>query len=240
MNKSILLGIDSELSPTAQYALQAVSEFVERAAPQVRLLLLNVIPVTQVIPAQPGMYVGQVLPGVVTPAQRTLAEETLQKARLLLEQRGIGLERTESIIREGVPADEIVRAAREHNASFIVVGRHADTLKHRLRRMLVGSVSQRVLQLASCPVMVVVTPEPDRVDDLVGWYKEEVKRYLKENNASLTILTPQKVVQFFTPPGKDASGKKELDAATKALEQLTEGGMLCRHQVEGELRYVND
>jgi hypothetical protein len=35
MNKRILLGVDADLSPITQYALRAIGEFIEQAAPQV-------------------------------------------------------------------------------------------------------------------------------------------------------------------------------------------------------------
>ncbi|TMC23261.1 MAG: universal stress protein [Chloroflexi bacterium] len=43
MNKRILLGIDTDLSPSTQYALRITSELLEWA-PQLRLVLLHVIP----------------------------------------------------------------------------------------------------------------------------------------------------------------------------------------------------
>jgi len=41
-------------------------------------------------------------------------------------------------------------------------------------------------------------------------------------------------------PNKKAPGRKERAAAILALEELARNGVLCRHDVKGELRYVND
>jgi nucleotide-binding universal stress UspA family protein len=61
----------------------------------------------------------------------------------------------ERFVREGEPATEIVRFAQEHNCDLIVMGTHGRT---GLRRLLMGSVAERVLRHASCPVMTVNQP----------------------------------------------------------------------------------
>ncbi|MEO5819191.1 MAG: universal stress protein [Vicinamibacteraceae bacterium] len=55
----------------------------------------------------------------------------------------------------GPAAAEIVRYAEEHAADAIVVGSHGRGV---IRRLLIGTVTERVLREASCPVLVV----PDR------------------------------------------------------------------------------
>jgi nucleotide-binding universal stress UspA family protein len=52
----------------------------------------------------------------------------------------------------GMPAEEIVRQARRARADLIVIGTHART---GLARAFLGSVAQRVLRLAPCPVLSV-------------------------------------------------------------------------------------
>lgn len=55
-------------------------------------------------------------------------------------------------VRVGQPDMAIVDCAREHGADLIVMGSHGRT---GLERLLVGSVSERVIGNADCPVMVV-------------------------------------------------------------------------------------
>lgn len=55
-------------------------------------------------------------------------------------------------IRVGRPEEEIVASARENGAYLIVMGSHGRT---GLDRLLVGSVSERVIGNSECPVMVV-------------------------------------------------------------------------------------
>jgi len=52
----------------------------------------------------------------------------------------------------GPPASEIVRYANEHDARLIVLGSHGHGV---VRRFILGSVADRVLRQASCPVMLV-------------------------------------------------------------------------------------
>lgn len=52
----------------------------------------------------------------------------------------------------GVPFEEIVRAAAEESADLIVMGTHG---RRGLNRLLLGSVADRVIRLAACPVLTV-------------------------------------------------------------------------------------
>jgi nucleotide-binding universal stress UspA family protein len=52
----------------------------------------------------------------------------------------------------GDPAEEIVRYARTHDIDLIVVGTHGRT---GLSRALLGSVAERVIRTAPCPVLAV-------------------------------------------------------------------------------------
>jgi nucleotide-binding universal stress UspA family protein len=55
-----------------------------------------------------------------------------------------------TIVKEGVPANEIIEASKDHD--LIVMG----TLgRSGLSHLLVGSVAEKVVRLASCPVLVV-------------------------------------------------------------------------------------
>jgi len=62
----------------------------------------------------------------------------------------------ETSLRTGVPHAEIVAAAREMRADLIVVGTHG---RGGLDRVLLGSVAERVLRLAPCPVLAVREPD---------------------------------------------------------------------------------
>jgi len=78
---------------------------------------------------------------VATQVVRTLEEEASRQ--------GITLD---TMIPMGRPEEGIVKAADFKGASLIIVGSHGRT---GLKRLLMGSVAERVIGLASCPVLVV-------------------------------------------------------------------------------------
>lgn len=57
----------------------------------------------------------------------------------------------------GDPAQEILRYARRHAIDLVVVGTHGRT---GVTRVLLGSVAERVVRGAACPVLVVPLPRP--------------------------------------------------------------------------------
>jgi nucleotide-binding universal stress UspA family protein len=52
----------------------------------------------------------------------------------------------------GTAADDIVRVADEEHADLIVIGTHGRT---GLMRVLMGSVAESVMRLATCPVLTI-------------------------------------------------------------------------------------
>jgi nucleotide-binding universal stress UspA family protein len=143
MLKTVLLATDG--SESALAAARWVAALGEQI-PALAVTLLYVVPVPVAYPA-PGVH------GV--PAWEVdeadlwhAAEPVLQVTRQVLG----GGRQVEVRVRAGVPAEEIVAEARDSGADLIVVGhRGLNPLQH----LLLGSVSERVLRLARCPVVVV-------------------------------------------------------------------------------------
>ena len=63
-------------------------------------------------------------------------------------------------VREGTPFYEIIRFAQETDIDLIVMGTHGHT---GLAHMLLGSVTEKVVRKASCPVLTVRHPEHEFV-----------------------------------------------------------------------------
>src|SRR5258708_36660796 len=103
MNKPILLGVDSTISPATRQALLTMSEFIQQAAPQLRLVLLNVIPLPSMVSPSPGMYAGPLQPLTVTPDQRAQAEAVLRKARSDLQKQAVTPPQIEIPFPAGIP-----------------------------------------------------------------------------------------------------------------------------------------
>lgn len=60
--------------------------------------------------------------------------------------------RAKAILAEGLPAGEILRAARRARADLIVMGTHGRT---GVSRVFMGSVAERVVRESRCPVLTV-------------------------------------------------------------------------------------
>jgi nucleotide-binding universal stress UspA family protein len=82
-------------------------------------------------------------------AQRKWSEDTLEARAEQLRQSGI---KTSWRVQMGAPSEEIVRTAEEEHADMIVMGTHG---RSGLNRVLLGSVTERVIRLARCPVLTV-------------------------------------------------------------------------------------
>ena len=201
MNRRIVVAIDAYISPQTQHVLRVASSLLEVSSPQLGVVLLHVIPVPDIPRSKLG--VTKVTPTV---GQRELAEQALHKARLELQKQGIVPERIELLLRSGAPPDEIVKAAQELEADFIMI--------------------------ASLPQM----PGPH---NLVEWYQEAIAHSLREHPEKLMIFTAPEVARMFAPP-KSTTGRKEVAAASAALEQLARRGVLVCQKVNGEFRCFND
>jgi nucleotide-binding universal stress UspA family protein len=82
------------------------------------------------------------------------AEEDLQ--RLLSEEDRQALRARTVVTTSSTPAEAIVDYAKTANIGLIVVGTHG---RRAMARLLVGSVAERVVRSAPCPVLTVRHPE---------------------------------------------------------------------------------
>src|SRR5512132_2577576 len=85
-----------------------------------------------------------------TVVRHDYSEETLTRLRDLVPDAFRGT--WEVAIAVGRPADAIVRLARERNADLIVMATHGRT---GLEHVVLGSVAEKVVRLAPCPVLTV-------------------------------------------------------------------------------------
>ena len=76
---------------------------------------------------------------------------TQQLERLAARAKKAGV-RASVVLRDGDPADQIVRACRSTKSDLIVVGTHG---RRGLPKFFLGSVAERVVGTASCPVVTV-------------------------------------------------------------------------------------
>jgi len=118
-----------------------------------RLLLLHVIdlptaikPETVIVPDATGAPIN------VREYAVSSAEAHLQDIIERLAKDGVT---ATSFVRVGNPVDEITRFIDEEKVSLVVMGTHGRT---GLQHLLVGSVAERVVRMATCPVLTVRHP----------------------------------------------------------------------------------
>jgi nucleotide-binding universal stress UspA family protein len=85
------------------------------------------------------------------PAAAGLEKEAREALDRLAEKMGMTSFLVKKVIKTGNPALQIVETAKEENVSFIFLGAHG---KGFLNRLILGSVSEKVIKLSDRPVMV--------------------------------------------------------------------------------------
>ena len=160
----------TDFSPTAAHALDYA--FDEARLHGAKLTLLHVVPPgtgTDVhyvsTPGYPGAFdpaatarVGApwpAHPGAVV--RRDVSDEVLTQLRDLIPH--ARRKRWGAELAVGSPAETIVRVARELGADLIVMGTHG---RVGLQHALLGSVAEKVVRLAPCPVLTVRHAPPAR------------------------------------------------------------------------------
>ena len=155
--------VPTDFSEPARHALRYALE--EAALHHAKVTLLHVLPphtVTEVyyITGAPVAEVGfdpalEGRLGLSTPPPPTVVrhdhdEEALTQLRDLMAGSFHGAWEVE--VAAGHPAETIVRVAHQRGADLIVMGTHGRT---GLQHVLLGSVAEKVVQLAPCPVLTV-------------------------------------------------------------------------------------
>lgn len=118
---------------------------------KLEIALVGVVERAGVPPSATEFLAAPILEAITGVAERRRADlhETLVRAGRDFTDRAHAVE---SSVVVGHPADEIVRAASGPDVDLVVVGARG---LGRLTRLLLGSVSERVLHHAPCPVLVV-------------------------------------------------------------------------------------
>jgi nucleotide-binding universal stress UspA family protein len=150
--KNILVPVD--FSDSSRKALFAAAELAVAYA--ARIDLLHVWEVPPYIP--PEAMVG--VPGSDARSLGQLARDHAHEelARLTGELGG-QLPLGETLLESGDPARTIVEVAARRGSDLIVIGTHGRT---GLSHLLLGSVAERVVRRASCPVLTIRGTEPPR------------------------------------------------------------------------------
>ena len=169
---------------------------------------LHVFSSAPVVASYPGPVVLE--PIVLTAVGR---EELLAETKAFIDAEAVPGVRVEAVVREGQAAAEIADMAISMNADLLVIGTHG---RSGFERLLLGSVTEKVLRKARCPVLTVPRRLPDAVPAGAVLYKR--------------ILCP---VDF------SASSLHALKYAT-SLAQESDGQLTVLHVVSHEFESAVD
>jgi nucleotide-binding universal stress UspA family protein len=138
----------SDFSPASRGAfVRALSlAKLHRAELTVVHVLTPVMPIAGEAPTSPKMW------DEIKASSRAAGQKRLGALVAKAKKAGV---RVRALLLDGIPHEQIVRAARRRRADVLVVGTHGRT---GLARFFLGSVTARVVAIASCPVLTVRGP----------------------------------------------------------------------------------
>ena len=132
----------------SKYSNAAASEAVAIAKRcGANLIAASVVPYETISPL--GIVHSEMQWELVTEESRKAAENNIKNVKEIAEKEDVKIE---ELILEGRPYEVIINAAKEKGVDLIVVGSHGRT---GLDRLLMGSVTERVIGHAECAVLVV-------------------------------------------------------------------------------------
>jgi nucleotide-binding universal stress UspA family protein len=138
----ILLATDG--SEEAQLAATTAADLAEKTNSELHVLTVGPDYPLYELPEHPADFED------VLRKNRREAKEMLEQQAKQMEAAGVTINETH--LREGRAAEEIIQVAEEIGAGLIVMGSRG---YGRLRRALLGSVSDAVVRHAHCPVTIV-------------------------------------------------------------------------------------
>jgi nucleotide-binding universal stress UspA family protein len=135
----------SDLSTASRRAFRAAADLAKSL--DAKLTILYVLP--PMLPAMPDQYIDAETLDRFDRQARQWGRGHLDRLARAAKQAGI---RCATLLLDGDPVEEIVRTSRKNRADLIVLGTHG---RRGLPKFFLGSVAERVVSRASCPVMTV-------------------------------------------------------------------------------------
>ncbi len=144
-----LILVPTDFSPASAVAVRAAVRLAQLFGAAIKVFHVNIDP-SLVLPPPADAFS---FPGAF---ERVLADTADKLERVVAEVRAVGVICTSSSDL-GRSYAAIVEEARRSGAGLIVMGSHG---RHGLSHALVGSVAEKVVEHAPCPVLIVPVPLP--------------------------------------------------------------------------------
>jgi nucleotide-binding universal stress UspA family protein len=135
----------TDFSEASKEGLRAAEELARHFGAD--LFLVHVIAPLPTIPgasAPTGFHIPSVLKEIQASAMKMLEHLIKRDVSMRV--------RVEPVVLQGDPAREIVRVAEERSADLIIIASHGES---GWQRFVSGSVAEKVVRLATCPVLTV-------------------------------------------------------------------------------------
>ncbi len=145
--------VPHDFSEHAASAVEVAADLARRYEASVTLLHVY----ESMVYAMPESFV------VFPPAQLAGLMGELEKHLQNAKQQAVALkvERVDTKLVQGAPVQSIVQVAHDGGYDLIVMGTHGRT---GISHALIGSVAERVVRKAGCPVLTVRTQSPEKKD----------------------------------------------------------------------------
>ena len=126
----------------------------------------------------------------------------------------------ETEVVEGDPAESILSYADEIDADVIVAGTHG---RSGVRRHLLGSVAERLVRHAECPVLTVQLPETDVTVDDPGHAEEIAADALEREGYDATVRDAERQLNVWVIEAETEDGSMlvYLDPKTQRTSVIT-------------------
>ena len=216
-NKSILVAIDfSEYSKVALDICLGVSRCMKT-----KFYVLHTIE------KFPHDYLHLLSSTAHTDMKQKLEEDAIAKIQAMIPEEIRGKGDIIPMVRFGKPFLEIIQVAKEENIDLLVIGTHGRT---GVDRFILGSVAERLVRKAGCPVMVIKGREyagfkriivPIDFSDCSRKALEYAVATAGGHNSRLTILHVYEE-SFIEPYVNAANSEEEADKIIKEIEWANE------------------
>ncbi|WP_340099655.1 universal stress protein [Salinibaculum salinum] len=125
-------------------------------------------------------------------------------------------------LREGDPADEILAYAAEIEADAIVAGTHG---RSGIERRLIGSVAERLVRHATCPVMTVRLPETDVTVEDADHARDLVEDALADEGYTAEVTGAERQLSVWV-----VDAETDDESLTVYLDPVTQRTSIVSHQ----------
>jgi universal stress protein A len=147
MRKYETILVATDFSESAEHALEEATGLARRL--DARIHLVHAYELPALLPGPEASAASAELDRSIRESARTALEELAERVR------SVSLEVAVEV-GHGAPTEVITRIARERGANLIVMGTRG---RSGLSHVLLGSVAERTVRTAPCPVLTVKNPE---------------------------------------------------------------------------------